>query len=101
MLSTVGGDVQGVISQATPKVDVPDILESFNDLVIAAAGTRLPITRAYRVIENIQITVQANGSGGRTVVIEDKNATLGPLLKVYNGANAAVLGLVDVDIQGY
>jgi hypothetical protein len=100
-ITTIGGATQGVVSVATPKLDVPDILESFNDLVISAGGTRLPITKSYRVIENIQITVQADGNGGVTARIEDKNATLGPLIRVFNAIGTAVVGLVDIDIQGY
>lgn len=100
-ISTAGGDTQGQISTATLFVDVPDVLESFNDLVIAAGGTRLPLTKKYRVIENIQITVQADGNGGVTARIEDKNATLGPMIRVFNAAGIAVAGLVDIDIQGY
>jgi hypothetical protein len=100
-ITTVGGATQGVVSVATPKLDVPDILESFNDLVISAGGTRLPLTKTYRVIENVQITVQADGNGGVTARIEDKNATLGPLIRVFNSAGTAVAGLVDIDIQGY
>jgi hypothetical protein len=100
-ITTVGGATQGVVSVATPKLDVPDVLESFNDLVISAGGTRLPLTKTYRVIENIQITVQADGNGGVTARIEDKNATLGPLIRVFNSAGTVVAGLVDIDIQGY
>lgn len=96
-----GGPTQGVISAATPKLDVPDVLENFNDLVVSASGSRLPITKTYRVIQNVQITVQADGNGGVTAVIVDKSATLGPLIKVYNAAGSAVVGSVDADIQGY
>jgi hypothetical protein len=98
---TAGGDTQGQITTATLFIDVPDVLESFNDLVIAAGGTRLPITKSYRVIENVQITVQADGNGGVGARIEDKNATLGPLIRVLNASGTAVAGLIDVEIQGY
>lgn len=100
-ISTVGGDVQGVVTVVTPKLDVPDVVESFSDIVIAAGGTRLPITLSYRAIVNISLTSQADGNGGITARAEDKSATLGPLVKVFDASGTAVIGLIDADIQGY
>jgi len=100
-ISTVGGTTRGVITTATTKLDVPDVTESLNDVVISAAGTRLPITKTYRAIENVKLTAQNDGNGGVAVRIEDKNAALGPLVKVFNAAGTAVNGLLDAEIQGY
>jgi hypothetical protein len=100
-ITALGGSTQALVSVATPKLDVPDVLESFNNIVTAAGGTRLPITRTYRVIANVQVTVQTDGNGGTTVTVEDKNAALGPLVTVRNSAGVGVAGLIDSDIQGY
>lgn len=100
-ISTAGGSTQGIVSVATVKLDVPDVIESFNNLVTSAGGTRLPITGTYRTIENVQVTVQADGNNGIAATIEDKSATLGPLIKVRDAAGNAVVGLIDATIQGY
>jgi len=100
-ISTVGGSTQGVVTVATPKLDVPDVIERVNDLVVSAGGTRLPITSTYRAIVNVQLTTQVDGNGGISARIEDKDETLGPLVKVFDAAGVAVIGLVDATIQGY
>ncbi len=100
-ISTAGGPTQGQVTTATVILDVPDVVESFADLVISAAGTHLPITKNYRAIQNVSLSVQADGNGGVTARIEDKNNLLGPLITVRNAAGTQVIGLVDADIQGY
>lgn len=100
-ITTAAGATQGVISTATPKLDVPDVIENFNDVAIAAAGTRLAITSSFRSIERVLLAVQTDGNGGISATIEDKNPTLGPLIKVRDAAGTAVIGLVDALVQGY
>ena len=68
---------------------------------IAPGGTRLPIAKDYRVIKNVQLTLQADGNGGVAVLVDDKDASLGPLVRVLNAAGSSVAGLLDADIQGY
>ena len=100
-ITTAGGATQGTISVATPKLDVPDVVENFQDVAIAAAGTRLSITKTFREIARVLLTVQTDGNGGISATIEDKDATLGPLIKVRDAAGTAVDGLVDATCQGY
>jgi hypothetical protein len=100
-ISTAAGATQGIISIATPKLDVPDVIENFADVVTVAAGRRLPITKTFRSIERVLLTVQTDGNGGITATVEDKNATLGPLVIVRDAAGTAVDGLVDAIVQGY
>ncbi|MDO8931480.1 MAG: hypothetical protein Q7U97_03720, partial [Rhodocyclaceae bacterium] len=96
------GDVQGRIAALYVNIDVPDVTERLDDVVIAAGGTRLPITKSYRVIKNVGLTLQADGGTARGTRLEDKNATLGPLVICLDGAGVSVAGLVDVNqIQGY
>lgn len=96
-----GGSQQGAITVLTAVLDVPDILESLDDVVIGPGGTRLPITRDYRAIKNVQLTLQADGNGGVSVLVDDKNAQIGPLVRVLNAAGTSVAGLLDADIQGF
>ena len=82
-------------------VDVPDIREQLEDIAISAAGTRLPITETYRNISAVTLTLQDDASTGTSVKLVDKNATLGPLVKVYNSSLVAVTGNIDATIGGY
>lgn len=99
--TVVAGVSQGVISVLTPQVDVPDIIETIDDQVIASGGARLSLTKTYRVIKNVQITLQDDGNDAIGVRILDKNATLGPLIRAFDDTNTPVAALVDATIQGY
>jgi hypothetical protein len=100
-LTTQGGATQGVVAQFDILIDVPDLVEVFDDIVVAATSTRLPITKTYRAIKAVNVTVQTDGNGGVTARIIDKDATLGPDIEVLNASGTAVIGLVDAVIQGY
>lgn len=89
------------VSDIISRLDVPDIEESFNDVVIAAGGTRLPITRTYRAIQNVSLTRQSDGGNATDVVYIDKNPELGPLIETRNSAGTSVAGTIDARIQGY
>jgi hypothetical protein len=95
------GAVQGVVSDITAVIDAPDIVETFDDVAIDAAGTRLPITRNYQVIKNVQVTLQNDAGTAVTATIEDKSATLGPLIKARDSSQVAVTATVDATVQGY
>ncbi len=95
------GTQQGAIKQFKIKIDVDDITESLNDIVISAAGTRLPITKAYRSIKNIQITRQDDGGSSVETQIIDKDFSLGPLIRAFDNAGNPTSALIDATIQGY
>lgn len=101
-ISTAAGAVQGVVSTFTVDISVPVISERLNDVVITAgSGSRLPITLTYQAIDNVQVTVQADGNGAIGARIDDKSATLGPLIKTFDAGGSAVAGLIDAYVQGY
>jgi len=98
-----GGQQQGSIQAFTVALDVPDVSESIGGMAVAATtGTRVPITKTYRVIEVVNITKEGGGTG-LSVAWIDKVTTIGagPLIKVFDGSGNAVAGTVDVIIQGY
>ena len=100
-ISAAAGATQGVVSLLSVVIDVPYITERLNDIVIAATtGTRLPITGTYDGIDNVQITVQADGNGAIGAQVVDKSAS-GPLVQCVDSNDAIVAGLVDAFIQGY
>jgi hypothetical protein len=100
-VTIAGGPVQGAIYWLDAIVDMPDLIEQFQDVVIDAAGTRLPITQSYRAIKYVQSTVQSDGNGAVGLLTIDKNPTLGPLVKGVNDAGAYVQALGDFTIGGY
>ncbi|WKB52318.1 phage tail protein [Eleftheria terrae] len=100
-LATAAGLVRGRVLQLTPHLDVPDLTERLDDVPVSLGGTRLPVGKAYRVIKNIQLTVQSDGQGGVGARIVDKQVSPGPLVQVLDINNTSVPGVVDAYIQGY
>ncbi|VBB09660.1 tip attachment protein j [Lucifera butyrica] len=98
---TIGaGITQGIVRRFAAVVDVEDESEILNDIAILAAGMRLPITKTYRVIRNVNVTIQ--DSGGATALtfrLADKDVS-GPFITLYDKDNIAVAGVIDAQIQG-
>lgn len=97
------GSRRGTVSALTIQIDVSDITESFEDLVIPAGGGRIPITKAYRVIDYVgTITLQDDGNGAVNVLVIDRDAALGPMLKGVNGSGDSVQATIDIkDLKGH
>lgn len=98
-ITTQGGEQRGGIYDLTVQFDVPDEYEELNDISISAAGTRLPLTKSFRSVKNIQLTLQDNGGTAVTTKYADK-ATTGPLIYCYNAAGSRVAGIIDARVQG-
>lgn len=99
---TIGqGVTQGVMDMCNVVVDVPDRLERLSGFTISNVGTRLALTSPFYAVENIQLTLEADGGTATKVEIADKNNTLGPLIYCRNSAGTLVSGKVDAVIQGY
>lgn len=94
------GDEQGRIGICRVVVDVPDVVERFDDVAVPAGGVRLPLTQDWHQIENIQLTLQSDGGAAVQAKWVDKNAVLGPLIICVNSAGASVAGNVDAVLQG-
>lgn len=93
------GSVRAVISQLALQFDVVDESEEINNLPISALGTRLPLTKTYRSINNLQLTLQADGGSAINARWVDKLKT-GPLVICVNTAGAQVAGNLDARVQG-
>jgi len=101
-VTTLLGNIQGVISGFDILLDVPDAIERLNDVAIAAGGARLPITRTFRQITAIgDIAVQDDGGDAIAVRVIDKNPALGPLVETLDAAGASVSGTIDAAVQGF
>lgn len=100
-VSASAGSTRGRISALAVQLDVPDIVERFDDITIASGGTRLALTNTYRNIKNVSLTLQDDGGSARTVKAMDKSAALGPLIQCLNSAGSGTAGKIDATIQGY
>lgn len=100
-IRTGQANIQGVVSELKISVDAPDVDEILDDIVIAPSGTRLPITKFFTVIKNVQLTVQADGGTAISARTDDKNPTLGPLVHGLDAAGSNTSALVDAHVQGY
>jgi hypothetical protein len=94
-IDIAGGSKRGAIRQLDVVVDAEDVEESLEDVEISTDGTRLALTKSYRRIKTVLLTLQDNGLGATRVDVVDKSVD-GPLLRA-RGATA----LCDVRIQGY
>jgi len=100
-ISIAGGPEIGLITVLQARIDVPDIIERFEDVAIAAIGTRLALTQTYRDIRLVNLTAQKDAGTGVSARIVDKNFTLGPKIEVLDAAGTAVAGTIDAVVQGY
>jgi hypothetical protein len=101
-ITTARSSVQGKITQLKAIIDAPDMEEFFNDFHVGIGGTRLPITKPFTAIKNIQVTLQSDGGTAEGARWVDKQISpTGPLIATYNAANSAVAGIVDARVKGY
>ncbi|HZF19514.1 MAG TPA: phage tail protein [Burkholderiales bacterium] len=90
------------ILSASPIVE---IIEDQNSASLAGAhriGTgdiRLPIVKTYNVIKKVDITLQSVGPGWSVELI-DKDTSVGPRIKIYNGSNALADAVFDATVTG-
>ncbi len=90
------------------KLSAESISEEINDLDtsslagayrIGTGDIRLPISKPYQLISQVQVTLQNVGAGWSWELI-DKDITVGPRIKIYNASNALADANVDAFIRG-
>jgi hypothetical protein len=96
---TDGGTVQGEVTQFTIELDVADDEETIDNFVLPAAGARLPLSKSWREIHNVQITLEDDGGAAVTARWLDKE-TFGPLVRAFDIANAGAAGRIDARVVG-
>jgi hypothetical protein len=99
--STLAGTAQGVFSELTPQVDLPDLFETLADVVLASGGTRLAPTETFTAIVAVTLTLQDDGGSAKSAIVKDKNVALGPLCQALDAAGSGTGGTVDARVQGY
>jgi predicted phage tail protein len=94
--------IPGRIKQFKTLVDAPDIVESFNDLVISPLGTRIKPAKPMNVLKSVNLTLQdyPTYTATRLKVIQ-KDPSLGALVEAYNDSGTRVAALVDSIMVGY
>jgi len=95
------GGTPPTVDDIIVSLDVEDVTESLEDVAIANTGTRLPITKTYRGIAHVGLTLQTDGSGAVSLKLDDKDPDDGPLVYAYNSAGTAVATTIDAFIRGY
>jgi len=95
------GTVQAVLQELSVIFDVPDLLETINAAAISALGTRLALTKSYREIISVRTMLLDDAGAAAYAKVMDKNAALGPLVKVFDKDGVATTGLVDAIVHGY
>ena len=100
-ISTGTGSTQGQVSVLTPTIDAPDIFEILEDVSIGAGGSRLSLTESFDTIKVVNMTLQDDGGDAESLVIVDKDASLGPLINARDADQALTAATIDARVQGY
>lgn len=100
-VTIMGGPTQGEISNFDIVIDVPDLLESFSNVAIAATGTvRIAPTKAFRTIKHASISLDNDGGTAAFWRIFDYDPTLGPKIETYDAAGTRVAAHITGQLQG-
>lgn len=90
----------GRINKLTAKIDAPDVSELLSNVEISNKGTRLPLTKKFKVINKVFLTL-VEGAGVVVPRVIDYNVTDGPMVALYDANGSMVEGIVNADIRGY
>lgn len=99
-VTTGGSPIQGVISELAVVIDVPDLVEELQNVAIAPGGTRLALTKPFKAVKTIQLTLEDDGGAAVSARYIDKDLALGPLVEAIDAAQVSVAGHVDATIKG-
>ena len=101
-ITTQAGSTQGKIDALKVRLDVPDVIEYFSSVTISASGTRLTLTKSYRAIDTIQLTVEDYvGNTAISAWYADKDATNGPQIFCLDATGAKCAGKISATVKGY
>lgn len=98
----------GIISNMNIKLTAQSQEEDMNDIDtellagsyrIGVGDIRLPIAKSYTLITQVGISLQNVGPGWSWEII-DKDATVGPRIKIYNASNALDDAVIDAFVRG-
>lgn len=94
------GSIRPRLVTATLTVDAPDIQERFNDVAVAASGSRLTLTKSFDTVKVVELTLQDDGGAAVTARVLGKSAQLGPLIQCFDVTNQPIGGSIDAVVTG-
>jgi hypothetical protein len=102
LIRSKDGVSPGAISDICFELDYPDVIESQNDVAISSsgAGTAIPLTKPFRAVKSVQVTLQDTGTGAINAIVLSKT-TSSVTVKCVNSSGTAVAGLIDITVVGY
>jgi len=100
-VGTSAGVTRGRIALLKIQLDVADISETLANIALAAGGSRLPITKTYRSIKAVNLTLQADAGTARSLEVIDKDASLGPMCRGFDSTHTGAAAHADAIVQGY
>jgi predicted phage tail protein len=102
LIRSKDGESPGAITGICFELDYPDVIESQNDVAISSsgAGTAIPLTKPFRAVKSVQVTLQDTGTGAINAIVLSKT-TSSVTVKCVNSSGTAVAGLIDITVVGY
>ena len=102
LIRSKDGESPGAIFGICFELDYPDVIESQNDVAISSsgAGTAIPLTKPFRAVKSVQVTLQDTGTGAINAIVLSKT-TSSVTVKCVNSSGTAVAGLIDITVVGY
>lgn len=102
LFRSTDGISPGAITGISFQLDYPDVIENVNDAAISSsgAGTTINLTKPFRSVQSVQVTLQDNGTAAINAIVLSKS-TSSVTLKCVNSSGSAVAGLVDLTVVGY
>lgn len=100
-IGSASAKVRAKLKNLAFNLDVPDQVENLQNILIPAAGTRLPLSKSYREIQSLKITILYDAAYPDVTryLVYDKDPS-GPLVRLQNAAGTFIDGLIDADIKG-
>lgn len=85
------------------KIDMLDVSEKISDVVIYPSGTRLPLTKTYRFIKHVMLTVRGADAPFDTAIIAKHvdSSLSGPLVIAYDVNGFGTSARVNAEVQGW
>jgi hypothetical protein len=102
LFRSVDGIAPGALTEISFELDYPDVIENKEDVSISSsgAGTAINLTKPFRAVKSVQVTLQDTGSGAVNAIVLSKS-TSSVTVKCINSSGTAVAGLIDLTVVGY
>lgn len=102
LFRSVDGVSPGALTGISFELDYPDVIENKEDVAISSsgAGTAINLTKPFRAVKSVQLTLQDSGTGAINAIVLSKS-TSSVTVKCINSSGTAVAGLIDLTVVGY